>query len=654
MVRTKLSVMTPVLVSGAAVPLRMVQTAYDATSPDLLKTLPEGSMETSAQPTTGALVINADTKYQEYLGFGGAFTEASAVNFRAMSEEDQAKILHLYFADPSEGGNGYTLGRIPMGSSDFSVKSYNFDNVSADMNLDFFNISHDEESGMLPLIRAAQELVEARGHKLNLFASPWSPPAWMKLPDESGSQHMTHSATPNGLDPQFQRPWAKYFSKFIQAYRERGVDLWGVTVQNEPEYAANWEACVYTPEFQAAFIRDHLGPVLHEEQPGVKIIGYDHNKDHVVKWAEALYGDEDAKQYVDGIGVHWYGGLNTQNLQASQDIAPEKFILATEACNCGGVVYQTDPENWWSRAEDLALDILEDLRFWSVGWTDWNLVLGTDGGPNHLGNLCDANIIADPQETIGLGKLIMQATYYFMGQFSRFIEPGSRQISVENTVQVPRPEVKTDDVIGRRLPVITCRPGTGAQTFTFDDSAKTLSVYGACVEPGVIDETGGVGAVELQMASCHEGAANQQWSVQSTSAGSRFVHESSGKCLTNMKTHGDAVGMDKGVDVQAAQLMPCDSSNADQTFVTVQTDGTFAIETPGGLCAQPYDLDKVLFDAVAFQAPDGQVTLVALNVGDEAVTFDLYDGKLGAGTSVEVPSHGIVSYVYAPDQSIIV
>jgi glucosylceramidase len=346
--------------------------------------------------------------------------------------------------------------------------------------------------------------------------------------------------------------------------------------------------------------------------------------------------------------------LNTQNLQASHDIAPDKFILASEACNCGGVVYRTDPKNWWSRAEDLALDILEDLRFWSVGWTDWNLVLGTDGGPNHLGNLCDANIIVDPQEERGLGKLVVQATYYFMGQFSRFIVPGSRQISVENTVQVPHPEIKPEDVIGRRLPVITCRPGTGAQTFTFDNSAKTLSVYGTCVEPGAIDETAGIGAVELQMASCQEGAANQTWSVQSASSGSRFVHESSGKCLTNVKTHGDAVGMDKGVDVQAAQLLPCDSSNSDQTFKAVQTDSTFAIETPGGLCAQPYDLDKLLFDAVAFQAPDGQVTLVALNVGDEPVTFDLYDAKLGTGTSLEVPSHGIASYVYAPDQSIIV
>lgn len=611
-------------------------------------------MEFSTQPTSGALVINSAIQYQEYLGFGGAFTEASAVNWRTMSDKEQKEILHLYFADPSEGGNGYTLGRVPMGSTDFSPQSYNFDNVSGDTNLENFNIWHDEESGMLPMIRAAQDLVEGRGHKLNLFASPWSPPAWMKLPKKDGSQTMTGSATPVGLDPQFQRPWAKYFSKFIEAYRGRGVDLWGVTVQNEPEFAAPWEACAYTPEFQAAFIRDHLGPVLHEEQPGVKIIGYDHNKDHVVKWAEAIYGDEAAKKYVDGLGVHWYGGLNTQNLQATQEMAPEKFILASEACNCGGVVYRTDPKNWWSRAEDLALDILEDFRFYSVGWTDWNLVLGTDGGPNHEGNLCDANIIADPLETLGLGKLVMQASYYFMGQFSRFIEPGSKQISVENTVQVPRPNVKPEDVIGRRLPVITCRAGTGAQKFSFDGLAKTLSVYGTCVEPGAIDETGGVGAVELQMASCLEGDANQQWSVQSTSAGSRFVHESSGKCMTNMKTHGDAVGQDEGVDVQAAQLTPCDSSNADQTFQAVQTDSTFALETQDGLCAQPYNLDKVLFDAVAFQAPDGQVTLVALNIGDEPVTFNLYDADLGAGASVEVPSHGIVSYMYAPDQSIIV
>jgi len=176
-------------------------------------------------------------------------------------------------------------------------------------------------------------------------------------------------------------------------------------------------------------------------------------------------------------------------------------------------------------------------------------------------------------------------------------------------------------------------------------------VYGICVEPStVVDVTGGV---ELQMTSCKAESANQQWSVQQTSVGSRFLHVSSGKCLTNVKTHGDAVGMDKGVDVQAAQLLPCDSSNADQTFQTVG-DGNFAIQTPDALCVQPFGVDKLLFDAVAFQAPDGQITLVALNIGDEPVTFDLYDANLGGGAAVQVPAHGIVSYLWAPDQAIIV
>ena len=152
-------------------------------------------------------------------------------------------------------------------------------------------------------------------------------------------------------------------------------------------HACRWEACLWTPDYMASFVRDHLGPVLEEQQPGVKIIGFDHNKDHVDIWAKGLYADPEAAKYFYGVGVHWYGGLNTQKLDYTHNLDPTKAILATEACNCGGVVYRdaafADGEvtkgdflpAWWSRAESLALDILEDLRYWAVGWTDWNLVL---------------------------------------------------------------------------------------------------------------------------------------------------------------------------------------------------------------------------------------------------------------------------------------
>ena len=125
------------------------------------------------------------------------------------------------------------------------------------------SVSHDVESGIIPMILAAQEAVQARGAKLTMFASPWSPPWWMKAPVD-GVQSMLRTAKPNGLLHSMQRPYANYFSKFISAYARHGIDLWGVTVQNEPEAAdVGWEKCLWTPAYQAQFVKNHLGPVLH-------------------------------------------------------------------------------------------------------------------------------------------------------------------------------------------------------------------------------------------------------------------------------------------------------------------------------------------------------------------------------------------------------
>ncbi len=106
----------------------------------------------------------------------------------------------------------------------------------------------------------------------------------------------------------------------------------------------------------------------------------------------------------------------------------------------------TSLAEWWYRAESIALDILEDLKFWSVGWTDWNLLLSTSGGPNHLKNLCDANLIADPTNSLGLGTLIVQASYYYMGHFSRFFPPGAKRVALKNTVEAHFPPLQPGDV----------------------------------------------------------------------------------------------------------------------------------------------------------------------------------------------------------------
>ena len=264
-----------------------------------------------------------------------------------------------------------------VNSCDFSPASYNFDPLPDDVDLAHFDhtVAHDVDVGMIPMIQQAQDAVRARGFELNVYASPWSPPAWMKAPAWE-QQSMLLSASPNGLLPEMQRPWANYFSRFISAYKKHGIKLWGVTVQNEPEASVGWEACLWTPEYMAGFVRDHLGPVLEADHPGVKIVGFDHNKDHVDVWAKTLYNDSEAAKYLYGVGVHWYGGLNSHNLEYTHNLDPSKAILATEACNCGGVVYRNatfaagniTKDNflaaWWSRAEALGLDILVDLQFW--------------------------------------------------------------------------------------------------------------------------------------------------------------------------------------------------------------------------------------------------------------------------------------------------
>lgn len=221
---------------GKGVPVAWTQTARDGSKMTLLEDQEPLRMAPVKSPPSGpAISIDRSKKYQEFAGFGGAFTEATAINWRRLDARHQEEVIQLYFASPEEGGLGYTMGRVPIGSCDFSPVSYTFDDVEGDVDLEHFDTSvvHDVENGMIPMIKAAQAAARSRGQRLKLLASPWTPPAWMKLP-VNGIRSMLTSAKPNGLDPEMQRPWARYFSKWIDAYTARGVDVWGVTVQNEP------------------------------------------------------------------------------------------------------------------------------------------------------------------------------------------------------------------------------------------------------------------------------------------------------------------------------------------------------------------------------------------------------------------------------------
>ena len=318
----------------------------------------------------------------------------------------------MYF---SEDGLRYNMARKPIGSCDFSLASYNYDSTSGDAELADFSIDHDLAL-IIPFIqRANATLMNWSKDTLNIVASPWSPPGWMKNNDNPfcplGCLHCQ-------LLDQYQQVWALYFSKFLSAYAEQGISIWGITVQNEPEYCpTSYEGMNFNPQTEGSFIKNYLGPQLSRDHPDVQILAYDHNKDHVVEWAQTIYSDPEIAQYVWGIAVHWYTGDDFPNLNTTHNLFPNKPILATEATE----VRETDPANpSWSKGEHYAHDIIGDMNNWVVGFIDWNLILDMNGAPNHAGpDECegvikcgsDGMLLADTDNQI----IYPQVFYYYVG-----------------------------------------------------------------------------------------------------------------------------------------------------------------------------------------------------------------------------------------------
>ncbi|MFD1020967.1 glycoside hydrolase family 30 protein [Thalassobacillus hwangdonensis] len=349
--------------------------------------------------------IKTDETYQEVLGFGGAFTEATAYTLSQLPEEKRQEVINSYF--DQENGLGYTIGRVAIHSCDFSLGNYTYVEEK-DEELESFDIER-EHRWVIPLIKDAMSV---RGGEIPLLASPWSPPAWMKTNGEmnNGGQ----------LLPEYRDTWARYYAKFIHAFRDEGLSMWGITVQNEPAAVQVWDSCIYSAEEERDFVKNHLGPVMHESGlEGVNIIIWDHNRDIIVERASTVLEDEEAAKYVWGTGLHWYVSEEFEKVGEVHRRFPDKHLLFTEGCQEGGVKLGE-----WFTGERYARNMIGDLNNWVEGYLDWNMVLNEKGGPNHVGNLCDAPVIADTKT----GEVHYNSSYYYIGHFSKFIRPGAVRV----------------------------------------------------------------------------------------------------------------------------------------------------------------------------------------------------------------------------------
>jgi len=359
------------------------------------------------------IVCDHSQLYQEMEGFGGALTESSAWVLAQLPADRRAEILRRYYGESD--GIGYTLARTHINSCDFSLGTWALDPVAGDTELRHFSLE-PMRRWVLPLIHEVQDVAGAG--RLRLLASPWSPPSWMKT-----NGKMTNGG---GLRPEYRKAWADYFVRFVSAMdREEHIPIWALTVQNEPEAVQTWESCVFTAADERDFVRDHLGPALAEAgMGGIRLCVLDHNRDIMDKWTTTILGDPAAAKYVWGTAIHWYVSDDFAAASRAHAAFPSKGVLFTEGCNDRGEASGPWELGQWSHGERYAHSMVNDFRNWVCGWIDWNIVLDEAGGPNHVGNFCDAPVIADTET----GKVRFESSFYYIGQFSRFVRPGARRI----------------------------------------------------------------------------------------------------------------------------------------------------------------------------------------------------------------------------------
>ena len=451
--------------------------------------------EFNADTNSTEVTIDLSQKKQTITGFGGAFTEASAHLLNKLGPANREKILKAYFA--KEGAN-YSLTRTHMNSCDFSLSNYSYTPVADDISLEHFSIQEDKDD-LIPMIKAAMAISED-GFKL--FASPWTAAPWMKD---------NNSWVGGKLLPKYYDTWALFFSKYVDAYRAEGIDIWGFTVENEPHgNGNNWESMIYSPEEMTTFVKNHLSPRLTAEGKGdLVILGYDQNREGIKEWVDEMYKDAETAQHYDGTAIHWYEStyeVFPEALQYAHDKAPNKYLIQTEACVDDEIpVWKNDVWYWTKEATDwgykwreeekkylhpkyapvnrYARDIIGCLNNWVDGWVDWNMVLDRQGGPNWKKNWCIAPVIVDPDKD----EVYLTPLYYVMAHFSKFIRPGAKVLNVKNPAKSL--QITAAENPDKSVAVVVFNEGLTEKTYTLKLHSlnKTIRIAPQAIQTVVIN-----------------------------------------------------------------------------------------------------------------------------------------------------------------------
>lgn len=382
--------------SAAANGATLYRTTADA--PFRVRDCPHPSTLTGA----GANVIDLDAAVprHEFLGLGVSFAEASAYLLANQTEAKRREILELLW---TPRGAGLSIGRIHIGSSDYSMRFYTYDDVPGDDALAHFSIDEDRRY-VLPAIRAAR----AVNPDISFFASPWSPPGWMKTSGSLCGGQVKPSAYP---------ALANYFVRFVQDYAKEGIDVSAVTIQNEPEteQQLNSPTCRWTMEGAREFIGGHLAPAFAANGVKTRIWAYDHNFDPKgVAYVTNLLADARVRSAVSAIAWHPYAGSPT-NLAPVRAACPDLPMYVTEMGP--HIDHGQRDMNWWA---DL---VLGTFNAGCGAFVSWCFLLDEEGQPNtSLGFPCAGLLEIDSRT----GELYESGQFRFFRHVGPFVKRGAR------------------------------------------------------------------------------------------------------------------------------------------------------------------------------------------------------------------------------------
>ena len=443
--------------------------------------------------TDGIVVrVSPEITKQTIDGIGTSFTESSAFVLAHLDRKKRWEVMERIF---SEHGANFSLTRTHIGACDFSVKGkYSYADEKGDENLENFSINPDKKGfnpqefpglqdptyDLLPMIKEALEIKNNQNDpELRIISSAWTAPWWMKDIEAwyiPGSPENNWQGTGGSLKDQYIPVYANYLVKYLDAYKEEGIRIWGLTPVNEPHgNNGQWESMHFTPETQNAFVKNYLGPALQSnDYDDLKFLVYDQNRDGLEHWTDVIFGDSETAKYVYGVAVHWYESTFKVYEEVFDRVHakfPEFAIVHTEGCiddlGKDAPAGVTDPERfkesgwfandsfWWNdnatdwaysvtwegvNAEDhpiytpvhrYARNIIVSLDHWVTGWVDWNIVLDQNGGPNHVGNYCGAPIMID----LNSKQVYYTPIFYVLAQFSRTIRPGDQAVETSKILK---------------------------------------------------------------------------------------------------------------------------------------------------------------------------------------------------------------------------